>query len=199
MYFSLECCARDRERSLISRVCARWIPDSAEANLGNYNDKDLTPRVPGMRKKIKKRFLIWVRMIKKIAQKWPYGDLEKDGAVRKKQWTRSFYLDALVTCCFPHCVTFLCTFPVYSWHWGKSNRSICIDVNRRKGTANKGASIVDLDMTTREWASLSENAEKQVRSKSLCRNDLNFKANVEERHMTKMMLEKRLIGDCTVH
>lgn len=23
MYFSLECCARDRERSLISRVCAR--------------------------------------------------------------------------------------------------------------------------------------------------------------------------------
>lgn len=32
----------------------------------------------------------------------------------------------------------------------KNNHSICIDVIRRKGTANKGASRVDLDMTTRE-------------------------------------------------
>lgn len=35
-----------------------------------------------------------------------YGDLEKDGAVRKEQ---IILFDALAACCFPDYATFLCT------------------------------------------------------------------------------------------
>lgn len=62
-----------------------------------------------MSKKIKKYFLIRVRTIYENKHRIKGSDLEKDGAGRKKQRTRSLYLNVLVTCCFPHYTVFLCT------------------------------------------------------------------------------------------
>lgn len=95
---------------------------------GQCNDKD-TPRVPGMRKKIKKRFLIWVRNHHENSAEVTLWWTWERWSSQEEAVDKIMLFGCL---CYLLFSTLRC-FPMYSWHWGKSNRSICIDVIRRKG------------------------------------------------------------------